>query len=103
MPTRSPRHVPIGDTTRAWARERPSPNVQGYDRKWRRLRAAFLQRNPLCASCTAENHITVAMEVHHKEPIALRPDLRLSWDNLQSLCKTCHSRETTRAMGWHGR
>jgi hypothetical protein len=34
------------------------------------------------------------------EPVILRPDLRLVWDNLQSLCKTCHSRETALSMGW---
>ena len=70
-----------------------------YDAHWRRLRRAFLAANPLCARHLERALTVAANEVDHKIPIAVRPDLRLEWDNLQSLCKPCHSAKTYRETG----
>ena len=62
--------------------------------KWKELRLLKLQMNPLCEHCLRENKITPATEVDHIIPIQQRPDLALDINNLQSLCKPCHSRKT---------
>lgn len=63
---------------------------------WRRLRTAFLARNPLCADPEGRHPgiPAPANEVDHIVPRLVRPDLVYDWDNLQALCKSCHSRKT---------
>ena len=73
------------------ADRRPSRSARGYNSTWKRVRARFIRRNPLCAECQG-----LAEEVHHIVSIRERPDLRLVESNLQSLCKSCHSRVTGR-------
>lgn len=67
---------------------------RGYDSRWRKARAAFLQRNPLCAECRKNGVLTPATVVDHIIPH--RGDLKLFWDeeNWQPLCKNCHDRKT---------
>lgn len=64
---------------------------RGYDAVWRRFRAWFLRRHPLCADC---EH--AATEVHHVKKIAAFPELRLSESNCMALCHECHARRTGR-------
>ena len=45
------------------------------------------------------------MEVHHVRPVAVRPDLAYSLDNVRTLCKDCHIRahrrpETPEVRAW---
>lgn len=75
---------------------RGSAAQRGYDSTWRRLRIAYLSRNPLCANCKQRGRIVPAAEVHHIRPIAEAPELRLNTDNLMALCKPCHSTITLR-------
>lgn len=70
---------------------RGSAAARGYDAAWKRCRRLFLAANPWCEAHGAP---CVALEVDHKESIAERPDLRLSWSNLRGLCKSAHSRRT---------
>ncbi|MDY6796971.1 MAG: HNH endonuclease signature motif containing protein [Actinomycetota bacterium] len=65
--------------------DRPSPSARGYDWEWRKTRAAYLAEHPRCERCGAP-----ATEVHHKDEDTDNND----WDNLEALCKPCHSRET---------
>jgi 5-methylcytosine-specific restriction enzyme A len=65
-----------------------------YKRGWPALRLMYLRNNPLCKHCRQQGIATIASEVDHIVPIALRPELRLTWSNLQSLCKSCHSKKT---------
>lgn len=69
--------------------ERLSAAARGYDRTWRRLRRMVLNRSPLCAECGDP-----AIEVHHV--IALADGGENTFENLESLCKGCHSRKTRR-------
>ncbi|WP_420848240.1 HNH endonuclease signature motif containing protein [Prosthecomicrobium hirschii] len=82
---------------RAHDETRPDPAARGYDAEWRKVRAAFLARNPCCAwpECEAK-----ATEVDHIESVRARPDLRLSWSNLRPYCKPHHSRRTARDQGF---
>jgi 5-methylcytosine-specific restriction enzyme A len=55
---------------------------------WKRLRLWILQRNPLCVECSRP-----AREVDHIIPIA-DGGKRLDPNNLQAMCKSCHSSKT---------
>ena len=57
-------------------------------KQWRVLRQHVLSSNPVCVMCGR-----LANEVDHIVPISMGgvPD---SLDNLQSLCKPCHSKKT---------
>jgi 5-methylcytosine-specific restriction enzyme A len=59
--------------------------------KWRKLRAAFLKENPLCAACSLDGLLTAATVVHHKVERLEDPDLALDWDNLEGLCSPHHT------------
>ena len=70
------------------------PNDKFYAlTNWRNLRALKLQMNPICEN---EKCINIATEVHHVKEKNKYPDLALSVDNLQSLCKSCHSSITVK-------
>ena len=74
--------------------DRESASKRGYDRIWQRLRAVKLRHDPLCEECKRNDRIVIAIEVHHIKPVKLFPWLRLVWENLESLCKSCHSKKT---------
>ncbi len=71
---------------------RPSAARRGYDARWRRLRRVVLSRQPVCPCGSA------ATEVDHIVPKDAGGDD--SFDNLQALCKSCHSSKTLREV--HG-
>lgn len=57
--------------------------------KWHGVRDAFLKDHASCAACGG----TVKLQVHHKQPFHLHPDLELEPTNLITLCETvtkCH-------------
>ena len=79
---------------------RPSAARRGYDGNWRKLRAMFLRRHPLCAD-PFEIHggrPVVATEVDHIQPLSRGGGHE--WENLQALCKSCHSKKTARETGF---
>ena len=53
-----------------------------------------LAADPLCELCLAKGNVAQAEEVDHIKPVNQYPELRLVYDNLQSLCVTCHSKKT---------
>lgn len=61
---------------------------------WRNLRAYKLSISPFCERCSKPGRLVAASEVHHKTEISVNPDLALEIDNTESLCKTCHSKES---------
>jgi len=67
---------------------------------WEDKRARQLQHEPLCRECTAAGAVTLATEVDHIEPHRGDWNLFISEDNLQSLCKRCHSRKTAKENGF---
>ena len=66
-------------------------------KRWRELRTRKLYANPLCELHKKNGKIVAASVVHHiievesgvTEDDCIR--LAYSWNNLQSLCKDCHS------------
>ena len=76
---------------RRWDDNRGNSGERGYNAQWYRLRAVKVSLNPLCEICLARGVFVPVAVVHHVEPISKRPDLRLSLDNLLSVCLRCHS------------
>ena len=70
---------------------RLSTDQRGYTWRWRKARAIYLQRNPLCVMCKDVGLIKEASVVDHKKPH--RGDHALFWDetNWQGLCYRCHN------------
>lgn len=75
-------------------RRRGTTKERGYTGGWPSARALHLLHEPLCRHCRALGRVRVATEVDHILDIATHPELRLDDDNLQSLCKPCHSKKT---------
>lgn len=72
---------------------RPSAAKRGYGRRWQRLRLMVLSRDPICVKCNSPSE-----EVDHIIP---KPNGDDSMDNLQGLCKSCHSSKTMKEMRAH--
>ena len=85
-------YKPINPNKITYASNRPNSKDRGYDRTWARLRRMKLNANPLCEECERNGIVTQAKEVHHIIPIDERPELRLVWENLESLCIACHDK-----------
>ena len=73
---------------------RENATARGYDADWRRFRAWFKSRHPLCSDCLEEGRMTVTEEVHHVVKLRDAPHLRLVETNCMALCKTHHSKRT---------
>ena len=59
---------------------------------WPQTRAAWLIAHPRCVACGS----TAQVEVHHRRPVHLFPDLELDQRNFVTLCEgpnRCHLRE----------
>ena len=68
---------------------RPDSNSD-YGRHWREVRARYAQQHPLCEECLKRGKLVPLDEVHHKLPLS-RGGTH-SPANLESLCKSCHTR-----------
>jgi 5-methylcytosine-specific restriction protein A len=73
-----------------------SRHEAGYDYDWVKFRRSYLMRHPLCVRCQARGRVTAAAEIHHRRVLRDYPELRFEEENLEALCKSCHSRETNR-------
>jgi len=80
----------------AYDAQRGTSAQRGYDARWRRLRQMYLNAYPLCADpygCHAQHgELVPATEVDHIKSKC--NDGTNDWNNLQALCKSCHSRKT---------
>ena len=82
--------------------DRPNSAARGYDGKWRKARAAYLSRHPLCVHCLDEGRVAAATVVDHIIPH--KGDWKKFWksDNWQALCASHHSAKTAREDGGFG-
>lgn len=88
---RCPEHTRAKDARRRRAR---GPRV--YDTQaWRRLRERKLATDPHCEMRTKCDG-ALATEVHHRDG----DQWNLSWGNLVSSCKSCHSSHTAKTQGF---
>lgn len=78
---RSTRHRP--------REQRSHSSARGYDHRWAKFRAAFLQANPLCEYCLARGQVEPATVCDHDLPH--EGDPHLFWSNtFTALCKADH-------------
>lgn len=79
-----------------WAPSRGNDNpvTRPCNRHFRRLRRAWLMRNPLCVNCGDAGTI-----LDHIRPHEGNLDLFWSQANWQTLCKPCHDRKTREEIG----
>ncbi len=69
-------------------------------KKWKQKREAILRRDTYrCRQCKRYGRVTPANTVHHVYPLEDYPELKLSNDNLISLCDTCHENMHNRFNG----
>jgi 5-methylcytosine-specific restriction protein A len=94
------RHCP--DHAKTYDRQRGTAAERGYDSKWRKARAHYLQKHPLCVECHNEGLINAATVLDHIKPH--KGDKVLFWDrsNWQGLCKAHHDAKTAREDGGFG-
>jgi 5-methylcytosine-specific restriction protein A len=60
---------------------------------WRKIRAAYLARHPLCEDCLKDHKVEVAQEVHHINGNYKSKQDNMD-DNLMALSTSCHSKRT---------
>ena len=65
--------------------------------RWRKLSKAYRRRHPLCVNCKENGKTTEAKHTDHKVSTEEGGAL-YDWNNLQSLCVSCHSRKTSEEM-----
>lgn len=100
MPKRSKVHDPLPPSVRAQVNaakgRKPREKDRLYDTPdWRWLRAAHIAQHPLCVECLGRGVRRPAIVVDHIKPHGGDVDLFFDIENLQSLCRPCHSRKTT--------
>lgn len=71
---------------------------------WKRCRRSYLQKvGGLCERCLAKGLYKPAVIVHHKvylDPQTINnPEIALSYENLEALCRECHEDEHTKRKG----
>lgn len=78
-----------------------------HSKAWKKTREAYMRAivevdgrecpANLCEKCFKRGFASVAQIVHHKEHLTpeniTNPDISLSFDNLERLCRLCHAEE----------
>lgn len=81
-------------------KNRPTFRQRGYSHEWDKVSRMFKRNNPLCVHCLKDGRTTASREVDHIIPkVQGGTD---EWDNLQALCKPCHSVKTATEDGGFG-
>lgn len=68
-----------------------------YGRTWKRIRDRYITLHPLCERCQKQGKIVKADEIHHIKPLSQGGSH--DFENLMSLCTSCHSEITAREGG----
>lgn len=91
----------IGPTARCKDHSYPDRSTHNpkYGRKaWKNTRMRKLRDQPWCEEEQKQGRLVLATEVHHKDG----DDTNDADENLESLCKSCHSRHTVKEHGGFG-
>lgn len=67
-----------------------------WSTRWKKFRAWYIGKNPLCEMCKAKGVIAQADVIDHIVEIS-DGGAKLSEDNVQSLCNRCHAHKTADA------
>lgn len=89
------------EVNRHYNRHQRDPETsKRYGRRWRKIRKTYITAHPLCEECKKQGKFTPAEEVHHIKPLSDAGTH--SYENLMSLCKSCHSTITAKEGGRWG-
>lgn len=69
---------------------KPANRDSLYGRRWKRARADFLTRRPLCRMCDAQGRVTAASVVNHNPPHGYDPERFWDQSTWEPLCKMHH-------------
>ena len=75
---------------------------------WKKCRASYVKKEPLCEVCLKKGVYTPVEIVHHIIELTpdniSNPDIALSHENLQSVCRECHLEAHNKGEGryWIG-
>lgn len=61
-----------------------------YDSRWNRIRKAYAKAHPWCEECLKQGIYVPVEQVHHRKPLS--EGGTHDWENLESLCTSCHSK-----------
>ena len=61
-----------------------------YGKQWRKVRSIYIKAHPYCEECYKNGVMVPAEQVHHVKPLS--EGGTNDFENLMSLCKSCHSR-----------
>lgn len=92
-----PRSAPIA--RRQKQQQRGNANARGYNWAWRKYRASYLKRHPLCIECEAKDKVTAATVVDHIVPHRGNKRLFDDPNNHQPLCDRCHNSKSAKERG----
>lgn len=100
MPNRPPvfrLHDPPPNTERdrEYDKRRGTPSQRGYNERWARFSKQYRKLNPLCVNCLAHGVTRASAQVDHIVPLS-KGGKKYDYENLQALCRTCHSQKTAR-------
>lgn len=84
-------YLPEGQTGRHRTEDERERAKFYSSKRWRAYRKAKLAKTPLCERCRARGIIRAANTVHHKVERLINPKLTFAWDNLESVCASCHT------------
>lgn len=80
--------------------ERDPATKKRYGRTWQKIRKVYADTHPFCEQCFEQGIIVPVEHVHHIKP--LTEGGTNDFENLMSLCKSCHSRiHAERGDRWH--
>ncbi|WP_349773490.1 HNH endonuclease [Alkalihalophilus marmarensis] len=87
------------ETTKYYNKYGRDPVINAFykSKEWKQVRdLAYERDNGLCQRCLKRGVLKPANVVHHLVEVKEDRNLRLSIDNLESLCHGCHNREHKR-------
>lgn len=70
--------------------QRTPEHNRKYGSEWKRIRARYVRKHPLCEMCLKVGRTTPVEEVHHILPVNRGGTNEES--NLMSLCRSCHNK-----------
>ncbi len=73
-----------------WSRRKKAKDPFYDSKEWKQIRAKKIKANPVCEVCND----APTQQVDHVIPMFKNPALKLSYDNLQSQCRSCHAKKS---------
>ena len=85
-----------------WSKKPVDPKTVGKVRssEWARVRREFIKKHPECAACGS--HLLPNLQVHHRKPFHLFPELELDESNLIVLCEDGPGNTNCHILVGHG-